>query len=604
MSLSALDDVFHNLGKEDHRQPAPAPPRNCPTGLTSLPPLSGPTLPLAPTTHLPTMGSQPFPKMAAPAPDFMEAHQGLCLPPTEPPASSADGPVSAPPSVCSDPDCEGHRCEGNGAYEHQPYDGEESQDEDSCSEHSSSTSTSTNQKEGKYCDCCYCEFFGHGGPPAAPTSRNYAEMREKLRLRLTKRKEEQPKREEQQPVIERDGGVEDHRRVEDLLQFINSADNKPASSSKAAKRARHKLKKMEEKARLEAEAREREEQQMLEEQQRRQRQEEEEAALQKELLRLQELQQHRAAKKKKKEKAKENTAPTQNNPQPLKQTAQNVLDNLQNGKSQSLLQTLIRLPEQKEPRFDPLPRPNTQHSPKHSSERGFSTETNIPSCQAVLHNGTPTSQLEVNSKVKAKQSAKVATCVAAVKKAPELPKSSDVAAKLANGSAPTSTPDTKATRIRPAEAALAPLPTTEPRREDRCNIRSASGKRQQQLQQPLSHIKEDRRSPPVSNPSPSPPPAFQPEQTQQNGKPPSAESPQPKGKTKKNKKKKVDKMNTSIDDVFLPKDIDLDSTEMDETEREVEYFKRFCLDSARQTRQRLSINWSNFSLKKATFAAH
>ncbi|TMS22745.1 Protein FAM193A [Larimichthys crocea] len=94
------------------------------------------------------------------------------------------------------------------------------------------------------------------------------------------------------------------------------------------------------------------------------------------------------------------------------------------------------------------------------------------------------------------------------------------------------------------------------------------------------------------------------EQSQQNGKPPSAESPQPKGKTKKNKKKKGDKMNSSIDDVFLPKDIDLDSTEMDETEREVEYFKRFCLDSARQTRQRLSINWSNFSLKKATFAAH
>ncbi len=69
-------------------------------------------------------------------------------------------------------------------------------------------------------------------------------MREKLRLRLTKRKEEQPKREEHQPIIERDGGVEDHRRVEDLLQFINSADNKPASSSKAAKRARHKQKKV------------------------------------------------------------------------------------------------------------------------------------------------------------------------------------------------------------------------------------------------------------------------------------------------------------------------------------------------------------------------
>lgn len=69
----------------------------------------------------------------------------------------------------SDPECEGHRCEGNGAYDHQGYDGEESQDEDSCSEHSSSTSTSTNQKEGKYCDCCYCEFFGHGGVRHART---------------------------------------------------------------------------------------------------------------------------------------------------------------------------------------------------------------------------------------------------------------------------------------------------------------------------------------------------------------------------------------------------------------------------------------------------
>ncbi|XP_026159224.1 protein FAM193A isoform X2 [Mastacembelus armatus] len=596
------NDVFHNLGKEDYRQPTTVTPRNSSTGLTSLPPLSGPTLPPAPTTHLPAMGSQPFPKMAAPAPDFVDAHQGLCLPPAEPPASTADGPVSAPPSVCSDPDCEGHRCEGNGTYEHQPYDGEESQDEDSCSEHSSSTSTSTNQKEGKYCDCCYCEFFGHGGPPAAPTSRNYAEMREKLRLRLTKRKEEQPKREEQQPMIERDGGLEDHRRVEDLLQFINSADSKPASSSKAAKRARHKQKKLEEKARLEAEAREREEQQLLEEQQRRQRQEEEEAALQKELLRLQELQQHRAAKKKKKEKAKENTAPPQNNPQPLKQTAQNVLDNLQNGKSQ-LLQTLIRLPDKREPRFDPGPPPNTKHSPKRNSDKGFSTDTNFPNFPSTLHNGTSTSHLEVNSKVKTKPSTRVATCETTVKKAPELPKSSDMTAKLANGTTAISTTDTKATRIRPAET-LAPLPTTEFRREDRSNNRSASGKRQQPQQQPLTQIKEDRRSPPMSNHSPSPPPACQPEQTQLNGKPPSAESPQPKGKTKKNKKKKGDKMNSSIDDVFLPKDIDLDSTEMDETEREVEYFKRFCLDSARQTRQRLSINWSNFSLKKATFAAH
>ncbi|XP_037545642.1 protein FAM193A [Nematolebias whitei] len=591
---NSIDDVFHSLGKEDHRQPTSAAPKNGSTGLTSLPLLTSPALPPAPTSHLPIAGSQPFPKMAVQDPDFVEAHQGLCLPPAEPPAPSMDGPASAPPSVCSDPDCEGHRCEGNGSYEPQPYDGEESQDEDSCSEHSSSTSTSTNQKEGKYCDCCYCEFFGHGGPPAAPTSRNYAEMREKLRLRLTKRKEEQPKREEQQPVIERDVGVEDHRRVEDLLQFINSADNKPSTSSKAAKRARHKQKKLEEKARLEAEAREREEQQLLEEQ--RQRQEEEEAALQKELLRLQELQQHRAAKKKKKEKANENTAPPQNNPQPLKQTAQNVLDNLHNGRSR-LLQTLIRLPDRREPKLNPLSQPNSQHSSTYPAAKAVSNETNIPNTTGPLHNGT--SPVEVNSKAKSKQSGKVVTTEPAVKIVPELAKSSGTT-KTFNGIAPTTSTDAKLSRIGHAETA-ASLPATELCREERSNTRCSSEKRQQQ--QPLTQIKENRTSPLVSNSSPSPPSTSQTE-TQQNGKPPGAESPQPKSKAKKSKKKKGDKMNTSIDDVFLPKDIDLDSTEMDETEREVEYFKRFCLDSARQTRQRLSINWSNFSLKKATFAAH
>uniref|UniRef100_A0A8C6ML76 Family with sequence similarity 193 member A n=1 Tax=Nothobranchius furzeri TaxID=105023 RepID=A0A8C6ML76_NOTFU len=555
---NSIDDIFHSLAKEDHRQPATATPRNCSTGLASLPPLSGPALPPAPSSHLPQMGSQPFPEMAAQPPGFVESHQGLCLPPAEPPAASVEGPASAPPSVCSDPDCEGHRCEGNGSYEPQPYDGEDSQDEDSCSEHSSSTSTSTNQKEGKYCDCCYCEFFGHGGPPAAPTSRNYAEMREKLRLRLTKRKEEQPKREEQQPVVERDGGVEDHRRVEDLLQFINSADSKPATSSKAAKRARHKQKKLEEKARLEAEAREREEQQLLEEQRRRQ--EEEEAALQKELLRLQrlqELQQHRAAKKKKKEKAKENNTPPQNNPQPLKQTAQN-------------------------------------HSSKHSAAKGVCNETNAPDSSVGLQNGV--SPIEANGKVKAKQSGKAVTSELAVKRVPEFSKSSEIA-KTANGTGPSTTTETKATRIRPADTPASPQ-NPEPRREEKRNNQCAGGKRQQQ---PLTQVKEDRTSPPVPNLSPSP---VSHTEAQQNSILPGAESPQPKGKAKKGKKKKGDKTSISIDDVFLPKDIDLDSTEMDETEREVEYFKRFCLDSARQTRQRLSINWSNFSLKKATFAAH
>ena len=78
----------------------PGAPRNSPTGLASLPPLSDQALPLAPSTPLPSMASQPFPQMAAPVPSFMEAHQGMCLSPAEPPVPPAEGPLSAPPSIC------------------------------------------------------------------------------------------------------------------------------------------------------------------------------------------------------------------------------------------------------------------------------------------------------------------------------------------------------------------------------------------------------------------------------------------------------------------------------------------------------------------------
>jgi len=78
-------------------------------------------------------------------------------------------------------------------------------------------------------------------PPAAPTSRNYAEIREKLRSRLTKRKEELP-----QKLVHNSSSGEpavDHRNVDELLDYINSTEPKPLNSAKAAKRARHKQKK-------------------------------------------------------------------------------------------------------------------------------------------------------------------------------------------------------------------------------------------------------------------------------------------------------------------------------------------------------------------------
>jgi len=57
---------------------------------------------------------------------------------------------------------------------------DDSSPEDSCSSSTSGTD--------KHCACCYCEVFGHGGPSVAPVSRNYPEMRERLRLLLSKKK--------------------------------------------------------------------------------------------------------------------------------------------------------------------------------------------------------------------------------------------------------------------------------------------------------------------------------------------------------------------------------------------------------------------------------
>ncbi|XP_038661812.1 protein FAM193A isoform X2 [Scyliorhinus canicula] len=571
-------EVFHNLGKEDHRHPTPVAPRNSPTGLTSLPSLTPTPLSPASGPHMPNLVTSPFPKTASTAPSFVDPHSGLCPISTAAPAATTDGSVSASASVCSDPDCEGHPCESSNVYDHQQFDGEESQDEDSCSEHSSSTSTSTNQKEGKYCDCCYCEFFGHGGPPAAPTSRNYAEMREKLRLRLTKRKEEQPKKADQ--VLEKEQIV-DHRKVEDLLQFINSTESKPVSSSRAAKRARHKQRK-EEKARLEAEAREREQLQLLEEQRRR----EEEERLKLELRRLQELQQIRSAKKKKKERMKESQKSEcflQN--ARLKETAVDLVNDIRKSQQPDTVAKPTNSPStqansKEEQRAMPEPcmaqqaaanwkDPRLPQAPSQRETKAKQREANLSPDPTLVHN-------EVNGKQKLKSQVVKQSTERLLKPAEGFRHCEVHQKNSAKCQAELGAPKPKLSECQMM---------AEQRKEERKGV---NGKK-------LNHMKEDK-VPVVCEPAPS--------NDQQQINKNTAESPQPKGKTKKNKKKKGDKLNNSIDDVFLPKDIDLDSVEMDETEREVEYFKRFCLDSARQNRQRLSINWSNFSLKKTTFAAH
>ncbi|MBN3300042.1 F193A protein, partial [Amia calva] len=499
-------EVFHNIGKEDHRHSTPVAPRNSPTGLATLPPLTATALDKSPL------------KMSVHPPFF--------------------------PMVLSNEHCVGRLC-----------------------------------------------------PPAAPTSRNYAEMREKLRLRLTKRKEEQPKKDDQLPDRE---SVEDHRKVEDLLQFINSADSKPVNSSRAAKRARHKQKKsdlfllqMEEKARLEAEARERERQQQLLEEQRRR----EEETLKQEILRLQELQQLRAAKKKKKERAREaqraEAAPR--SPQPLKESAQNALENFKNGKPPQLLHNFIHLPGPPARPARAEQRPALElTAAKQSLTNGKDCKQPPPPPLDPAPNQRPARLKQVEAPAPPEPAAPVHRELNGKSKVrpplsrlvTEIAKKSAEIAKAAEGGP--GEPGDSPAEPEPKPATDAPL---EGKKEEKTG--SPHGRKQ------LNHVQEER-APLVAEAAP------QPEQLQQSSgtKPVTAESPQPKGRAKKGKKKKGDKLSNSIDDVFLPKDIDLDSVEMDETEREVEYFKRFCLDSARQTRQRLSINWSNFSLKKTTFAAH
>lgn len=141
------------------------------------------------------------------------------------------------------------------------------EDDDYCSDESSTTSTSStnNQPDNtRVCDCCYCEVFGNGAAPVAPTSRNYNEMRERLRLRLSKRRAERCERSMQQngnvskddSANDRGGGpqmntngangshqgnksntpVVDQRNLDELLNYINGKGGQKDQEKSASKK--------------------------------------------------------------------------------------------------------------------------------------------------------------------------------------------------------------------------------------------------------------------------------------------------------------------------------------------------------------------------------
>lgn len=283
---------------------------------------------------------------------------------------------------------------------------------------------------------------------------------------------------------------------------------------------------------MEAEAREREvqQQQILEAQ--RLRQEEEEEAIKLELLRLKEMQHlhnsstttNRSASKKKKRENKAKDAPTAtvkpetpspspaptNTPQPLRQSAQNVLENMQNGKAQ-LLHGLVRLKEPvKEPLKELIPVPQPKISPL-SPRRGRDKPAEVA---LSLPNGTLPHLEPAIARSKSKQQPNDNSRTCEVGKRPlDTPRATELVCIAAP-------PHTESkVKARPAEEQLC-----ETKKEERTN-----GKKQQ------NGLKEDRISP-----------VMEPAAVEQNGKAVPVESPQPKSKAKKNKKKKADKMNNSI----------------------------------------------------------
>uniref|UniRef100_A0A0N4V8P6 Stress response protein NST1 n=1 Tax=Enterobius vermicularis TaxID=51028 RepID=A0A0N4V8P6_ENTVE len=128
---------------------------------------------------------------------------------------------------------------------------------------------SSSRRDGRHghCDCCYCEMFEHSALETARAGR-VPQIRERLRQKLqrrngqevgTKGKESASSASSCKPPAK--VPVSSDAPIEVILNYINEKDNAVprAATNKAAKRARQKLRKQEEKERLEIERKRKEE---------------------------------------------------------------------------------------------------------------------------------------------------------------------------------------------------------------------------------------------------------------------------------------------------------------------------------------------------------
>lgn len=587
--------------------------------------------------HLPST-SMPLLKMPPPFSGCSHPCSGHC-------SGHCSGPLLPPPSsqplpsTHRDPGCKGHKFahSGLGCPLPQPCEADEGlgEEEDSSSERSSCTSTSTHQRDGKFCDCCYCEFFGHNAPPAAPTSRNYTEIREKLRSRLTRRKEELPMKGGTLGGIPGEPAV-DHRDVDELLEFINSTEPKVPNSARAAKRARHKLKKKEkEKAQLAAEALKQGNRVSGSQEPRPAR----ETLLEwpdQELDRVNSFLSSRLQEIKNTVKdsirasfsmcelsmdsngfSKEVAAEPE--PQTLRPSNLNGsseqrpdinldLSPLTLGSSQghTLQATGEPAPPWAEMRGPHPPWTEVRGPPPGiTPENGLVRRLNtVPNLSRVIWVKTPK---PANPSSEEPSSKEVPTCKQ------ELPEPVTTGGKPRKGKR-------QGCQTKKSEAILVPRPPASieaPSTKSQMSSPKQIGKGPEPPK--VGNFTEAEEGSRGSRPGPGwadnsktekekgsswrnwPAEAKARPPEQESVQPPGPARPQnlPQGKSRSRRSRnKQEKSASLLDDVFLPKD--MDGVEMDETDREVEYFKRFCLDSAKQTRQKVAVNWANFSLKKTT----
>lgn len=545
-----------------------------------------------------------------------------------PVASSNAGHLT--PGACRDQACKGHKLPNGSLCHAPPCELEEGDDEDSSSERSSCASSSNNQKDGKYCDCCYCEFFGHNAPPAAPTSRNYAEIREKLRSRLTRRKEELPQRQDLDPAAP---STIDHRDVDELLDFINSTEPKPINSAKAAKRARHKQKKKEKERALQGsveaasgEPRSASPPDPVEDSTR---DGEANRLLEWPQLELERVNSFLTSRLEEIKNTIKDSIRASFSMYDLNLDVNDFPKKAATLEGNHLLSHLNGSSDLQQIDLDLAPLSLRNFKRDLDIVNGWEDTTTAAKDIQRLHSTPSLSKLirvqsPERSPATGPESIQTGTASAAKPNdaVPETKTSTAAGSKTKKGKKPQNqrqqdqATQEQATNTKTAKTEMHKAQETRAADSDK-NTKGGSKQNHQTQQQTDSQKTGNKRVEEVKACKQSSNGASNGHHNTgsntQRGKnelsdtrdvdskntsnthSSQQQAQQPKGKTKNKNKNKTEKSN-AIDDVFLPKDVD--PTEMDEIDREVEYFKRFCLDSAKQTRQKVAVNWSNFSLKK------